>query len=245
MGPVYPVLEEEEPPEEPPEEKGGQEEEQEHEKHEEWKPFQESWKCWRKEGENHQEEEKYLEEACQEVQRDTKAAKTRDFREAIEEYEREIQTAKEKFETRMEGKPGIILFPGIPHMPPQMLQECHPTSPQPSNQDSTLNMENQENIIAADDFITDDESDNDNGQTKKKQFLQFLHCKEKEQIHQEKDKLLYKYTSIPTKAHKCVTKVAEGMKDLQEQKQKQRRKAVNQGLSQLKKKIRAKKQGNL
>ena len=229
MGPFYPVLEEEEPPEDKPE-KGGQEEEPGHDKDNEKD---------QEEREQHQEEEKYLEEACQEVQRDTKAAKTRDFMEASEECAREIQAAKDKFETRMAGKPGIILLP---------------TSPQPSNHDSTLNMENQENIIAADEFITDDESDNDHGQTKKKEFLQFLHCKEKlqvldckekEQIYQEKDKLLYKYTSIPDKAHKCVTKVAEGIKDLQDQNQKQRRKAINQGLCQLKKKIRAKKQENL
>ena len=161
MGPVYPVLEEEEPPEEPPEEKGGQEEEKEHEEHEEWKPFQESWKCWREEREQQQEEEKYLEEACQEVQKDTKAAKTRDFMEASEECAREIQAAKDKFETRMAGKPGMILLP---------------TSPQHSNHDATFNMEKQENIIAADEFITVDESDNDHGQTKKKEFLQFLHC---------------------------------------------------------------------
>ena len=220
MGPVYPVLEEEEPPEEPPEEKGGQEEEKEDEEHEEWKPWQESWKCWREEREQQQEEEKYLEEACQEVQKDTKAAKTRDFMEASEECEKEIQAAKDKFKTRMAGKPGMILLP---------------TSPQHSNHDATFNMEKQENIIAADEFITDDESDNDHGQTKKKEFLQFLHCKEKlqvldckekEQIYQEKDKLLYKYTSIPDKAHKCVTKVAEGVKDLQDQNQKQRRKAI-------------------
>ena len=226
MGPVYPILEKEEPPENKPE-KGGQEEEPGQDKDKEKD---------KKEWEQHL-EEKYLEEACQEVQRDTRAAKTRDFMEASEEYKREIQTAKEKFETRMAGKPGIILFPAIPHMPPHMLQGGHPTSPQPCNHDSTLNMEKQKNIIAADEFITDDESDNDHGQTNKTQFLQFLHCK---QPNQEKDKLLYKYTSIPNKAHKCVTKVAEGIKDLQDQNQKQRRKAINQGLCQLKKKIRAK-----
>ena len=230
MGPVYPVLEEEEQPEEPPEEKGGQEEEegeQEHEETDEWKLWQESWRCWRKE----REEEKYLEEACQEVQRDTRAAKTRDYMEAREEFEREqeagrqaLQAAREKFETRMKGKTGI-LFPEVPHNPPCMLQENHPTSPQPCTYDlnpyevKSGNTEKQENIVAADDLITDDESDNDHDQTSKTQLLHM-------NMQQKKEKLLYKYTSIPTRFHKCVTKVAEGMKDLKKQNKIQRRQPV-------------------
>ena len=237
MGPVYPVLEEEEQPEEPPEEKGGQEEEegeQEHEETDEWKLWRESWRCWRKE----REEEKYLEEACQEVQRDTRAAKTRDFMEAREEFEREqeagrqaLQAAREKFETRMKGKTGI-LFPGIPHKPPCMPQENHPTSPQPCTYDlnpyevKSGNTEKQENIVAADDLITDDESDNDHDQTSKTQLLHM-------NMQQKKEKLLYKYTSIPDNAYKCLTKVAEGVKDMEDKtKEIERRRAMtcmNQG----------------
>ena len=125
MGPFYPVLEEEEPPEDKPE-KGGQEEEPGQDKDKE--KDKEEW-------EQHQ-EEKYLEEACQEVQRDTRAAKTRDFMEASEEYNREIQAAKDKFKTRMVGKTGLILLPAIP-LCPRVLQGGHPTSPHPSNHDST------------------------------------------------------------------------------------------------------------
>ena len=98
MGPVYPILEKEEPPEDKPG-KGGQEEEPGQDKDKE--KDREKW-------EEHL-EEKYLEEACQEEW---------NFIEAKEEYERETQAAKEKFETRTAGKTGTILNPGIPHMPP-------------------------------------------------------------------------------------------------------------------------------
>ena len=41
----------------------------------------------------------------------------------------------------------------------------------------------------------------------------------------KKEKLLYKYTSIPDNAHKCLTKVAEGVKDLEDKtKENERRK---------------------
>ena len=148
MGSVYPILEKEEPPEGKPE-TGGQEEEekgQEHEEHDEWKQWRGSWReSWK---DSWKEEEKYLEEACQEVQRDTRPARTRPrtLTEAKEEFERDqaagrkaLQAAQEKFKTRRKGKKGI-LAPEMPHKTPctvryGTIQETHPTSPQPSTYD--------------------------------------------------------------------------------------------------------------
>ena len=154
MGSVYPILEKEEPPEGKPE-PGGQEkeeEEQEHEEHDEWKQWQESWMRGFVESDSWQEEEKYLEEACHEVQRETwparppretRPARTRprNLMEAKEEFERDqaagrkaLQAATEKYRARMKGKGGI-LFPEMPHETRGRQWETHPTSPQTSTYD--------------------------------------------------------------------------------------------------------------
>ena len=79
MESVYPVLDKEEPPEDQPE---GQKEELGHGEDQE-------------EREQHQ-EEKYLEEACQEVQREITVA----IAEACQDYKEEIQAATRKLEIR-------------------------------------------------------------------------------------------------------------------------------------------------
>ena len=141
------------------------------------------------EREQHQ-EEKYLEEACQEVQREINVAKTRDLLEACQDYRREIQAARRKLEIHTAGKPGIIRLPEIPSCP----LGCHPTLPHPSNQDSDSDMGKHENI-------TDDENDNGPCQTNSYQFVQF------EQ----------QGSYVPERAEKCVTEVAEGIKNLRVQ----------------------------
>ena len=142
------------------------------------------------EREQHQ-EEKYLEEACQEVQREINVAKTRDLLEACQDYRREIQAARRKLEIHTAGKPGIIRLPEIPSCP---LQGCHPTLPHPSNQDSDSDMGKHENI-------TDDEKDNGPCQTNSYQFVQF------------KQQGSY----VPERPEKCVTRIAEGIKNLRVQ----------------------------
>ena len=140
------------------------------------------------EREQHQ-EEKYLEEACQEVQREINVTKTRDLSEACQDYRREIQAARRKLEIRTAGKPGIIRLPEIPSCP---LQGCHSTLPHPSNQDSDSDMGKHENI-------TDDENDKGPCQTGMNQFVQF------------------QGSYVPERAQKCVSKLAEGIKNLRVQ----------------------------
>ena len=229
MGSVYPILEKEEPPDGKPE-PGGQEEEEEEpedEEHDEWEMWRESWReSWKN---SWKEEEKYLEEACQEVQRDTRPARTRprNFTEAREEFERDqaagrkaLQAATKKYRTRMKGKKGVQ-FSEMPHETRGRQWETRPTSPQTSTYDLPPFRVHHGRIHH--EFITDDESDKDHYDPEKMLKQQFLYTR----MQHERENLPYKHTSIPDNAYKCLTKVAEGVKDMEDKtKEIERRRAM-------------------
>ena len=240
MGSVYPILEKEEPPDGKPE-PGGQEEEEEepgNEEHDEWEQWQESWMQGFVESDSWREEEKYLEEACHEVQRETWPAKPpketrsartrpRNLTEAREEFERDqaaggkaLQAATEKYRTRMKGKKGVQ-FPEMPHETRGRQWETRPTSPQTSTYDLPPFRVHHGRIHH--EFITDDESDKDHYDPEKMLKQQFLYTR----MQHKKENLPYKHTSIPDNAYKCLTKVAEGVKDMEDKtKEIERRRAM-------------------
>ena len=240
MGSVYPILEKEEPPDGKPE-PGGQEEEEEepgNEEHDEWEQWQESWMQGFVESDSWREEEKYLEEACHEVQRETWPAKPpketrsartrpRNLTEAREEFERDqaaggkaLQAATEKYRTRMKGKKGVQ-FPEMPHKTRGRQWETRPTSPQTSTYDLPPFRVHHGRIHH--EFITDDESDKDHYDPEKMLKQQFLYTR----MQHKKENLPYKHTSIPDNAYKCLTKVAEGVKDMEDKtKEIERRRAM-------------------
>ena len=240
MGSVYPILEKEEPPDGKPE-PGGQEEEEEepgNEEHDEWEQWQESWMQGFVESDSWREEEKYLEEACHEVQRETWPAKPpretrsartrpRNLTEAREEFERDqaagrkaLQAATEKYRTRMKGKKGVQ-FPEMPHETRGRQWETRPTSPQTSTYDLPPFRVHHGRMHH--EFITDDESDKDHYDPEKMLKNQFLYTR----MQHKKENLPYKHTSIPDNAYKCLTKVAEGVKDMEDKtKEIERRRAM-------------------
>ena len=103
-------------------------------------------------------EERCLEEAWREVQRESEIAMGYEIQDAVQDYRREIQAlflsrrrevqaAKERFEIRTESA-RIPEVPGCPEasIPICTIQGSHPTLPQASHQDSDSNMGNLENI---------------------------------------------------------------------------------------------------
>ena len=191
-----------------------------------------------------------MEAACHEVQREretwpakppreTRSTRTRPktLTEAREEFERDqaagrkaLQAATEKYRTRMKGKRGFI-FPEMPHETRGRQGETHPTSPQTSTYDLPPfrvksvqperhgNPDKQGMAITANDFITDDESDNDHYDPEKMLKQQVL----SKRMQHKREKL----PSVPDNAYKCLTKVAEGVKDMEDKtKEIERRRAM-------------------
>ena len=179
-----------------------------------------------------------MEEACHEVQRETWPAKPpketrsartrpRNLTEAREEFERDqaaggkaLQAATEKYRTRMKGKKGVQ-YPEMPHETRCRQWETRPTSPQTSTYDLPPFRVHHGRIHH--EFITDDESDKDHYDPEKMLKQQFLYTR----MQHKKENLPYKHTSIPDNAYKCLTKVAEGVKDMEDKtKEIERRRAM-------------------
>jgi hypothetical protein len=148
-------------------------------------------------------EEKHLERACEEVQRESKEAKTQALSEACQAYNTEIKTAlhvynteieaaKSKLDSHIAGKPGIIRLPEIHR---GIHQGSHPNLPHPSHQEPEIEMDTHENI-------TDDEGENDPCH-----WVQFMQ----------------QASDAPKRASDCMTTLAEGFKKLTVQKTLKRR----------------------
>ena len=185
MGPVYPVLDTEEPPEETPEEK-------------------------RKER-GRKEEERCLEEAWREVQRESEIAMGYEIQDAVQDYRREVQAlflsrrrevqaAKERFEIRTES----ARIPEVPGCPEASVPFCIIQGSQP-----TACHQDPDSYIGKPENITDDENDFGTCQHSANQFVQF-----EQKLPCDPRKFRQKGPFIPETAHKCVTKIGQGIANL-------------------------------